>query len=89
MPRYGEKEVQRTQPINLATRLAPSEVLVVTNCQGSSITEVQTTLLYPALVGRIGGLIHADFIWTIIASFIIGAINAGIVATGLIGFGSI
>ncbi len=41
-------------------------VLVITNGQGLGMTEVQNTLLYPALVGRIRDLIPMQFVWTII-----------------------
>lgn len=40
-------------------------VMVLTNGQGLGMTPVRETILYPALVGRIGGLIPAQFIWTI------------------------
>jgi simple sugar transport system permease protein len=40
-------------------------VMVVTNGQGLGMTAVQGSLLYPALVGRIGGLVPAQFLWTI------------------------
>ncbi len=41
-------------------------VLVITNGQGLGMTEVQNTLLYRALVGRIRDLIPMQFVWTII-----------------------
>ncbi len=41
-------------------------VLVVTNGQGLGMTPVRETLLYPALVGRLGGVVPMQFIWTII-----------------------
>jgi len=41
-------------------------VLVVTNGQGLGMTPVQTTFLYPALVGRLGGVIPMQFVWTIV-----------------------
>jgi simple sugar transport system permease protein len=41
-------------------------VLVVTNGQGIGMTPVKSTILYPLLVGRVGGLIPAQFIWMII-----------------------
>jgi simple sugar transport system permease protein len=41
-------------------------VLVVTNGQGLGMTPVRQTLLYPALVGRLGGVVPMQFIWTII-----------------------
>jgi simple sugar transport system permease protein len=40
-------------------------VMVVTNGQGLGMTAVRGSVLYPALVGRIGGLIPAQFVWTI------------------------
>lgn len=40
-------------------------VMVVTNGQGLGMTAVRGSLLYPALVGRIGGLVPAQFVWTI------------------------
>jgi simple sugar transport system permease protein len=40
-------------------------VMVLTNGQGMGMTPVRETILYPALVGRIGGFIPAQFIWTI------------------------
>ncbi|MCX6027615.1 MAG: ABC transporter permease [Chloroflexi bacterium] len=41
-------------------------VLVVTNGQGIGMGPAEATLLYPALVGRVGGLIPVQFIWSII-----------------------
>jgi simple sugar transport system permease protein len=41
-------------------------VMVVTNGQGLGMTQVQDTLLYPLFVGNIGGLVPAQFIWTIL-----------------------
>jgi simple sugar transport system permease protein len=41
-------------------------VLVMTNGQGQGMTAVKDTILYPALVGRIFGVIPAAFIWMII-----------------------
>ncbi len=41
-------------------------VMVVTNGQGLGMTPVRQTLLYPALVGRVGGVVPMQFIWTII-----------------------
>ena len=41
-------------------------VLVMTNGQGVGMTEVKSTILYPALTARIGGLIPAEFVWTLI-----------------------
>jgi len=40
-------------------------VMVLTNAQGIGMTPVQGTILYPLLVGRIGGVIPAQFIWLI------------------------
>ncbi len=40
-------------------------VMVVTNGQGLGMTAVRGSLLYPLLVGRIGGFIPAQFVWTI------------------------
>jgi simple sugar transport system permease protein len=40
-------------------------VMVVTNGQGLGMTAVRGSLLYPALVGRIGGFVPAQFVWTI------------------------
>ena len=40
-------------------------VMVVTNGQGLGMTAVRDSLLYPALVGRIGGFVPAQFVWTI------------------------
>jgi simple sugar transport system permease protein len=40
-------------------------VMVVTNGQGLGMTPVRSTILSPALVGRIGGLVPAQFVWTI------------------------
>ena len=39
-------------------------VMVLTNGQGMGMTPVQGTILYPLLVGRIGGVIPAQFVWT-------------------------
>jgi simple sugar transport system permease protein len=39
--------------------------MVLTNAQGIGMTSVQGTILYPLLVGRIGGVIPAQFVWTI------------------------
>lgn len=46
-------------------------VLVVTNAQGQGLTPVRETILYPALVGRIGGVIPMQFIWTIIFAMVV------------------
>jgi simple sugar transport system permease protein len=40
-------------------------VMVVTNGAGIGLTKVQETVLYPLFVGRIGGVIPAQFVWTI------------------------
>jgi simple sugar transport system permease protein len=40
-------------------------VMVVTNGQGLGMTATTTTVVHPALVGRIGGLVPAQFVWTI------------------------
>src|SRR5512135_1430591 len=40
-------------------------VMVVTNGQGLGMTPVRETFLYPLLVGRVFGLIPAQFLWTI------------------------
>lgn len=39
-------------------------VMIMTNGQGMGMTQVQSTLLYPLLVGKIFGIIPAQFIWT-------------------------
>jgi len=41
-------------------------VLVITNAQGLGLTPTKETLLYSILVGRIGGRIPAQFVWTIV-----------------------
>jgi len=41
-------------------------VYVLTNGQGLGMNDVQPTLLYPGLVGKIGGVIPMQFVWTII-----------------------
>jgi len=46
-------------------------VYVLTNGQGMGMNDVQGTLLYPALVGKIGGLIPMQFIWTIIFAVVV------------------
>lgn len=46
-------------------------VMVVTNGQGMGMTPVRSTLLYPLLVGRIGGVVPAQFVWTIIIAVIV------------------
>jgi len=40
-------------------------VMVVTNGAGLGMTKVQDTFFYPLFVGRIGGVIPAQFVWTI------------------------
>jgi len=45
-------------------------VMVVTNGQGLGMTPVRETILYPALVGRVGGVIPMQFIWTIIFAIV-------------------
>jgi simple sugar transport system permease protein len=40
-------------------------VMVVTNGAGIGLTKVQGTIFYPLFVGRIGGVIPAQFVWTI------------------------
>lgn len=46
-------------------------VLVITNGQGLGMTAVKSTILYPALVGRVGGLIPMQFVWTIIFAIVV------------------
>jgi len=46
-------------------------VMVVTNGQGLGMTPVRETILYPALVGRIGGLVPAQFVWTIVFALVV------------------
>jgi simple sugar transport system permease protein len=46
-------------------------VMVVTNGQGLGMTQVRGSILYPALVGRIGGLVPAQFVWTIIFALVV------------------
>jgi simple sugar transport system permease protein len=46
-------------------------VLVVTNGSGMGMTPVRDTILYPALVGRIGGVIPAQFVWTIVFAAVV------------------
>lgn len=41
-------------------------VLIVTNGQGLGMAPAEATLLYPALVGRLGGVIPMQFIWMIV-----------------------
>ncbi len=46
-------------------------VMVVTNGQGLGMTPVRETLLYPLLVGRIGGFFPAQFLWTIAFALVV------------------
>jgi simple sugar transport system permease protein len=46
-------------------------VMVVTNGQGLGMTPVRETILYPALVGRVGGFIPAQFLWTILFALVV------------------
>jgi simple sugar transport system permease protein len=46
-------------------------VMVMTNGEGIGMTPVRETLLYPALVGRIGGVIPMQFVWTIILAVVV------------------
>ena len=46
-------------------------VMVLTNGQGMGMTEVQNTVLYPALVGKIGGVFPMQFVWTIIVALVV------------------
>ena len=46
-------------------------VLVVTNGSGLGMTPVRDTILYPALVGRIGGVVPAQFVWTIVFAAVV------------------
>jgi simple sugar transport system permease protein len=46
-------------------------VMVVTNGQGLGLTPVRETLLYPLLVGRIGGFFPAQFLWTIAFALVV------------------
>ncbi len=46
-------------------------VMVLTNGQGMGMTPVRETILYPALVGRIGGFIPAQFVWTIVFAAVV------------------
>jgi len=46
-------------------------VMVLTNGQGMGMTPVRGTILYPALVGRIGGVVPAQFIWTIVFGLVV------------------
>lgn len=40
-------------------------VMVLTGAKGMGMTPTQGTVLYPLLVGRIGGVVPAQFVWTI------------------------
>jgi simple sugar transport system permease protein len=46
-------------------------VLVATNGQGSGMSEVKTTILYPALTGKIAAIIPAEFVWTLIFAVVV------------------
>ena len=46
-------------------------VMVVTNGQGLGMTPVRQTILYPLLVGRIGGVIPMQFVWMIIIAIVV------------------
>jgi simple sugar transport system permease protein len=46
-------------------------VLVLTNGSGLGMTAVRDTILYPALVGRIGGVVPAQFVWTIVFAAVV------------------
>jgi len=46
-------------------------VYVLTNGQGQGLNDVQNTVLYPGLVGKIGGFLPAQFIWTIIFALLV------------------
>jgi simple sugar transport system permease protein len=46
-------------------------VMVLTNGQGMGMADVQSTILYPALVGKLGGVIPAQFLWTIAAGVVV------------------
>jgi simple sugar transport system permease protein len=46
-------------------------VMVLTNGQGMGMTPVRATILYPALVGRIGGVIPGQFVWTILFGVVV------------------
>jgi simple sugar transport system permease protein len=46
-------------------------VMVLTNGQGMGMTAVRDTIISPALVGRIGGVVPAQFIWTIIFAVVV------------------
>jgi simple sugar transport system permease protein len=46
-------------------------VLVVTGGNGTGLTQTKGTLLYEALVGRLGGRVPAQMLWTIVVAMII------------------
>jgi simple sugar transport system permease protein len=46
-------------------------VMVLTNGQGMGMTDVQNTILYPAFVGKIGGVFPMQFVWTIIVGVVV------------------
>jgi simple sugar transport system permease protein len=46
-------------------------VILVTNAQGLGLTPVRDTLLYPLLVGKIGGVIPMQFIWMILIAVVV------------------
>jgi simple sugar transport system permease protein len=46
-------------------------VMVLTGAKGMGMTAAQGTLLYPLLVGRIGGVVPAQFVWTIAIAIIV------------------
>ncbi len=46
-------------------------VMVLTGAKGMGMTATQSTVLYPLLVGRIGGLIPAQFVWTIAVALVV------------------
>jgi simple sugar transport system permease protein len=46
-------------------------VILVTNAQGLGLTFLQDSILYAALVGRIGGVFPMQFIWMIIIALIV------------------
>lgn len=46
-------------------------VLVVTGGNGTGLTQTKGTLLYEALVGRLGGRVPAQMLWTIVVAILI------------------
>jgi simple sugar transport system permease protein len=46
-------------------------VLIVTNGSGASLVSAKGTLLYQALVGRLGGLVPAQMLWTVIIALLV------------------